>query len=603
MHNHTMIGRVDPMHIRFLLFAVLGAAIGLVALPALAAADTGNQIDWINLGMGLLGGLAIFLIGLEHLSAALQAAAGERLKMLLATFTQNQLKGAFTGALITALLNSSTVTTILVVGFVTAGVMSLTQSIGVIFGANVGSTITAQIIAFNVSQYALAMVAAGFAMRLIAKSEKMQHYGSMLTGLGMIFFGMGIIGDAMLPMRSYPPFIDLMARMENPLLGMTVGLIFTALVNSSAATLGIAIVMASDGLISLEAGIALALGANIGTIFTTLIAAIGKPREALRAAWVHGLFNIIGPLLWVPFIPWLAEIAIWLSPSHPELEGAARMGAEVPRQIANAHTVLNVVNALVFLNFAAVFARVVTWMWPDKPVEPKKVIIEPEFLSNELLETPSLALERVRMEIGRMGAITRDMLINIREAFTNQDRHAFEEVEKMDDQIDLLREYIIHYLGEIREQDLSEEQESEFVSLLSVTEDLESLADVIETDLVALGRVSLQTDEIRHSETIRALMRQLHAQLLTALQSAVEAITDNNPLKAQDVLAIKGEIQQAIDGALQHQAIRIVPGDAARLTGLRIEMEVLDKLERIYRLCRRIAKAALPAELLAEQAS
>lgn len=178
------------------------------------------------LGMGLFGGLAIFLIGLEFLSTALQAAAGERLKMLLATFTQNQLKGAIAGALITALLNSSTVTTILVVGFVTAGVMSLTQSIGVIFGANVGSTITAQIIAFNVAQYALAMIAAGFAIRLTAKSEKMQHYGSMLTGLGMIFFGMGIIGDAMLPMRSFQPFIDLMARMENPLLGMIVGLVF-----------------------------------------------------------------------------------------------------------------------------------------------------------------------------------------------------------------------------------------------------------------------------------------------------------------------------------------------------------------------------------------
>ena len=174
----------------------------------------------------MFGGLAIFLIGLEFLSTALQAAAGERLKMLLATFTQNQLKGAIAGALITALLNSSTVTTILVVGFVTAGVMSLTQSIGVIFGANVGSTITAQIIAFNVAQYALAMIAAGFAIRLTAKSEKMQHYGSMLTGLGMIFFGMGIIGDAMLPMRSFQPFIDLMARMENPLLGMIVGLVF-----------------------------------------------------------------------------------------------------------------------------------------------------------------------------------------------------------------------------------------------------------------------------------------------------------------------------------------------------------------------------------------
>ena len=602
MQNQRMVVSFKAMYIRLLVLALAGSAIGLVALPALAAADSGHEVDWFSLGMGLFGGLAVFLIGLEHLSAALQAAAGERLKMLLATFTQNQLKGAFTGAFITALLNSSTVTTILVVGFVTAGVMSLTQSIGVIFGANVGSTITAQIIAFNVSQYALAMIAAGFAMRLIAKTENMQHYGSMLTGLGMIFFGMGIIGDAMLPMRSYQPFIDLMARMENPLLGMTVGLVFTALVNSSAATLGIAIVMASDGLITLEAGIALALGANIGTIFTTLIAAIGKTREALRAAWVHGLFNIIGPLLWVPFIPWLADIATWLSPSHPELEGAARMGAEVPRQIANAHTVLNVVNALVFLNFTVVFARVVTWMWPDKPVEPKKVIIEPEYLSDELLETPSLALERVRMEIGHMGAITRDMLVKIREAFTTQDRHAFEEVEKMDDQIDLLREYIIHYLGEIREQDLSEEQESEFVSLLGVTEDLESLADVIETDLVALGRGSLQTEEIKHSETIRALMRQLHAQLLTALQAAVEAIAENDPRKAQDVLAVKGDIQQAIDEALKHQATSMVPRDTARLAGLRIEMEVLDKLERIYRLCRRIAKAALPAELLAEQA-
>lgn len=599
MHNHNMIGGVE--HIRVLVLALLGAAAGLVALPVLAAADSGNQIDWFNLGMGLFGGLAVFLIGLEHMSAALQAAAGERLKLLLATFTQNQLKGAFTGAIMTALLNSSTVTTILVVGFVSAGVMSLTQSIGVIFGANVGSTITAQIIAFNVSQYALAMIAVGFAMRLTAKSEKMQHYGSMLTGLGMIFFGMGIIGDAMLPMRSYQPFIDLMVRMENPLLGMAVGLIFTALVNSSAATLGIAIVMASDGLITLEAGIALALGANIGTIFTTLIAAIGKPREALRAAWVHGLFNIIGPLLWVPFIPWLADMATWLSPSHPDLEGAARMGAEVPRQIANAHTVLNVVNALVFLNFSVVFARVVTWMWPDKPVEPKKVIIEPEFLSNELLDTPSLALERVRMEIGRMGMITMDMLVKIREAFITQDQHAFEEVEKMDDKIDLLRDYIIRYLGEIREQDLSEEHEGEFVQLLGVTENLESLADVIETDLVALGQGSLQADEIRHSETIRVLMHQLHMKLLAALQLAVEAVTENDPVKAQDVLAIKGEIQQVIDTALQHQATRIAPRDTARLTGLRIEMEVLDKMERIYSLCRRIAKAVLPTELLAEQ--
>ena len=570
--------------------------------PALAAQAGGDRIDWFILGMGMFGGLAVFLFGLEHLSTALQASAGEKLKVILAKLTTNRFMGALTGALVTALMNSSTVTTILVVGFISAGVMTLTQSIGVIFGANVGSTITAQIIAFNVSQYALAMIAIGFSLRLVARTDKVMHYGTMLTGLGLVFFGMGIIGEAMLPLREYQPFLDLMVAMEKPILGVTVGLVFTALVNSSAATLGVAIVMATDGLISLEAGIALALGANMGTIFTTLIAAIGKPRDAVRAAWVHGLFNIIGPLIWVPFIPQLAEIAAWLSPSHPELTSMDRMAAEVPRQIANAHTVLNVVNAVVFLNFTALFARAVIWMFPDKPVEPAKVIVEPMFLNDALVDTPALALESVRKEVGHMGAITQAMLIQVREAFEQADRDALQSVEKMDDQIDLLHDLIIRYLGRVRMQPLSEQQEGEFVRLLGVVDDLESLADVIETDLVTLARDVLQTEQIKPSETVREMMKELHAQLVEALQVAVAAVEENDPRKAQDVLGIKDTIEQTIELALRHQATRLVPEDTAQLTGIRFEMEVLDKLERIYRLARRIAKAALPDEVLIERA-
>lgn len=201
-----------------------------------------------------------------------------------------------------------------------------------------------------------------------------------------------------------------------------------------------------------------------------------------------------------------------------------------------------------------------------------------------------------------MGTITQAMLIQVREAFEQADRNALQSVEKMDDQIDMLHDLIIRYLGRVRMQPLSEQQEDEFVRLLSVVDDLESLADVIETDLVTLARDVLQTEQIKPSETVREMMKELHAQLVEALQAAIAAIEENDPRKAQDVLGIKDTIEQAIELALRHQATRLVPEDTAQLTGIRFEMEVLDKLERIYRLTRRIAKAALPDEVLIERA-
>ncbi|MCP4001426.1 MAG: Na/Pi cotransporter family protein, partial [Gammaproteobacteria bacterium] len=203
---------------------------------------------------------------------------------------------------VTGVLNSSSVTTVLVVGFISAGVMNLTQSVGVIMGANIGSTITAQLLAFNLSAYALLPIAVGFFMIFTAKREKVKFLGMMLMGLGLVFFGMGIMSSAMTPLRSYQPFMDFLARMERPLLGILAGAVFTGLVQSSAATVGIAIAMATEGLLSLPGGIALALGANIGTCVTALLAALGKPAEAVRAAIVHIFFNILGVLIWLPFI-------------------------------------------------------------------------------------------------------------------------------------------------------------------------------------------------------------------------------------------------------------------------------------------------------------
>ena len=210
------------------------------------------------------------------------------------------------------------------VGFITAGLMSMAQSIGVIMGANIGTTITAQIVAFKVTEAAMLMVAVGFGMLFFSKQEKIKQYGGLIMGLGLVFFGMAVMGDAMKPLRSYQPFLDLMTSMENPLIGILIAAAFTGLIQSSSATTGIVIVMASQGFITLPAGIALAFGANIGTCMTAMQAAIGKPREAVRAAVVHVLFNVFGVLLWIGLIGRLAELVTWMSPVHEELTGSAK---------------------------------------------------------------------------------------------------------------------------------------------------------------------------------------------------------------------------------------------------------------------------------------
>jgi phosphate:Na+ symporter len=336
-------------------FLVLMVA-GLIATTALAQELETASIDGFRLLMGLFGGLALFLFGIDQMSTGLKAVAGERMATMLGTMTKNRFIGAITGAFVTAILNSSSVTTVLVVGFITAGIMNLSQSIGVIMGANIGSTMTAQIVAFNVTQYAMLPIAIGFGMIFFGKTEQMKHGGAMLFGLGLLFGGMGVMSDAMYPLRTYPPFLELMTKLENPILGILVGAVFTGLVQSSAATTGIAIVMASEGLMSLPAGIGLALGANIGTCVTAVLASIGKPVPARQAAAAHIVFNVLGVLIWLPFIGQLAQLATMVSPAHTELAGAARMAEEVPRQIANAHTIFYVANTLLFISFTGVLA-------------------------------------------------------------------------------------------------------------------------------------------------------------------------------------------------------------------------------------------------------
>ncbi|MGB5279473.1 MAG: Na/Pi cotransporter family protein [Gammaproteobacteria bacterium] len=574
---------------------IVGLLLVVFTHAALADETASQQVDWFYLSMGLFGGLAMFLYGMEQMSDGLQSAAGEKLKDVLAGLTKNRFLGAITGAFVTAVLNSSSVTTVLVVGFISAGFMTLTQSVGVIMGANIGSTFTAQIVAFNVTQYALLLVAVGFFMLFMAKTERVRHYGGMIMGLGLIFYGMGVMGEAMNPMRTYEPFLELMVKMENPVLGILIGAVFTGLVQSSAATTGIAIVMATEGLISLPAGIALSFGANIGTCVTAILAAIGKPPEAIRAAVVHISFNIAGVLLWVMFIPQLADFIIQISPSSPELTGKAQMAADVPRQIANAHTVFNLANTLIFIWFTPVFARVAEYMVREKPVT-EKVIVKPRYLSKELLDVPSVALENVRFEIGHMGEITSDMLTTLWMAFQTRDRDMVDEVVKMDDKIDVLSERILEYLSQIQQEALTDESSRNLQALMSATINIESLADVIESDLSEICKKYIDYD-LRESDVSLDLLVDFSQTVGNAFDQLVVAIKQNDEKAAAEVISVKEHIRHSVDNILKNQAGRIAVQTSKELLLFRMELELVDQLRRIYTLTKRVAREFIPDEL------
>ncbi len=574
---------------------ILVVLLVLFAHSAKAEQVVPQDVDWFYLIMALLGGLAMFLYGMEQMSDGLQSAAGDKLKSVLSGLTRNRFLGALTGAFVTAVLNSSSVTTVLVVGFISAGFMTLTQSVGIIMGANIGSTFTAQIVAFNVTQYALLLVAIGFFMLFSAKRERIRHQGSMIMGLGLIFYGMGVMGEAMNPLRTYEPFLQLMVMMENPLLGILVGAVFTGLVQSSAATTGIAIVMATEGLISLPAGIALSFGANIGTCVTAMLAAIGKPVEAIRAAVVHITFNIAGVVLWLMFIPQLAEFITHISPSAPELAGKAKMAAEVPRQIANAHTVFNVANTLVFIWFTPLFAKLAKLIVREKPVE-EKVIVTPRYLNKGLLEVPSVALENARFEIGHMGEITSDMLTTLWMAFQNRDRNMVEEVIKMDDKVDVLSELILEYMSEIQQESLTDESSHTLQSLMSATINIESLADVIESELSLICKKFIDYD-LRESDETLTLFADFANTVGQAFDKLVEAIKNNDESIAAEVIAMREQIRHLVDDILKNQATRIGIQTGKHLLLVRLELEILDHLRRIYTLTKRIAREFIPDEL------
>ena len=275
---------------------------------ALYAASSSQDISWMMLIFGLFGGLALFLFGMELMSEGMKKTAGNQMRTILGALTRNRVIALFCGAFVTMVIQSSSATTVMLVSFVQAGLMTFAQSMGVILGADIGTTITAQMIAFKLTDYALLMIAIGFIVRMLGKTDNVKNIGEAILGFGVLFFGMKMMSDAMKPLRTYAEFINLLKGLENPILGILVGAAFTALVQSSSAFTGVIIVLAQQNLITLDAGIPMVFGANIGTCVTAGLASIGTSRDAKRVALAHVLFKIAGVFLFIFWIPYFADL-------------------------------------------------------------------------------------------------------------------------------------------------------------------------------------------------------------------------------------------------------------------------------------------------------
>ena len=350
------------------------------------------------------------------------------------------------------------------------------------------------------------------------------------------------------------------------------------------------IVLAGGGFITLEAGIALCFGANVGTCVTALLAALGRPRGAMRLATVHVLFNLLGVLVWLPLIGHLAEVVRAISPATEGLAESARLAAETPRQVANAHTLFNVANTLLFVGFAPLFARLAERMVPDRQAD-KDARVEAKYLDRSLLDTPALALDRARMELLHLGNRARDMYAEIPDVVLRGKLDQLEELGRRDEAIDALHAQVVTYLGDVSMESLEPEQTEELMRLVEAANAIENIGDVIETNLCALGRSRLEAGLVISPGTT-AMLEELHAVVGHALDAGTVAVIQRNASQADYVLGLKKEVKSLFAEASTHGVERLVAEEPNRITAYRIEMDLVGDLQRIYFFCRRMARVA-----------
>ena len=559
-------------------------------------AESTEEIMWWVIIMTLLGGLALFLYGMEKMSSGMKKAAGDQMRSILSALTNNRYMGLMVGAFVTMIIQSSSATTVMLVSFVQAGLMTFVQSLGVILGADIGTTITAQLVAFKLTDYALLMIAIGFALMMFGRNENQKNVGESILGFGILFYGMKLMSDAMHPLRTYEPFIKTLSHLENPIMGLLVGAAFTALIQSSSAFTGIVIVLAQQGLLSLDAGIPLIMGANIGTCITAGLASIGASREAKRVAMAHVLFKITGVLLFIFWIPWFADLIRVISPTS-QAEGLAHLSAVVPRQIANAHTIFNVGLALAFIPFTSFFARIIMKIYPDVEDE-KDLTIATWHLDESAVETPALALDLARSEVARMAKITNRMLDSFIRPFLEQDPGMdkihpqltlMEGIEMREKKVDFLEDKVKNYLLLIGQEELSDKQVPEVFGMITISSQLENIGDLIQRNISKLVDKK-RILEFDFSDEGKAELLRYHRKVCKQISRLEKSFSDLDPKRALKVMTKEEKYLNLEEEYRASHLERLQSSREESLETHGIHTELMDLMKRINIYTGEIAK-------------
>ena len=539
-----------------------------------------RRSNWVfMLVIGLFGGLTLFLYGINKMSDGLKESAGDKMRSILKRLTKNRVVGVLVGAFITVVVQSSSATTVMLVSFVQAQLMTFVQTLGVILGADIGTTVTAQLIAFRLTDVALLIMAVGFLVRVVSKVDKVRSTGDFLMGFGMLFFGMYMMSEAMSPLRNFAPFTNMLTSLQTPLFGVLIGTVFTAIIQSSAAFVGIIIVMAQQNLIPLEAGIPLLFGANIGTCITAILASLTTGREAKRVALAHTFFKVVGVLIFIWWIPSFAKFISTLSDS-------------LPRQIANAHTVFNVGMTILFLPFLNVMAKIVYKLLPDKPepevVSPYKI----KHLEYSLISTPSLALSLAKVEVLRMGGKVQKMVKDIIQPFFGGPASILDEVHEQEEEVDFLHEEIMKYVTKISRQSIAKERIDEAFQMLHTVVELEHIGDLVDKNLRPLARKKKMLG-CEFSEEGRAEILEFHVKVMKQLSRAMDVFRDVNLDKAERMKYKERKYMDLEAEFRQSHFQRVTKQIPESIASGEIHLELMDYLKQISSYATSIARNLL----------
>ncbi len=528
----------------------------------------------LGVAFGILGGLALFLYGMVMISSGLQKTAGQRTRLILEKMTDNPIKGIATGAATTALVQSSSVITVFLVTMVNSQLLTLRNAVGVIFGANIGTTITAQMVAFNIGLYALPVIAFGFLVNFLARKPFQKYLGEALLGVGFIFLGMIFMNLGVKPLQDSTFFMQILKTFgDQPFWGIVSGAVFTGIIQASSATIALVIAMAMQQMIDLQAAIAITLGANIGTCVTALIGSIGTSRNAKRVAVIHLMFNFIGT-------------AIIFLPLKYFVQLVSLTANDLPRQIANAHTIFNIVTTIALLPFISGLILI-----SKKIIRGEDYSLEKAgYLDRKMLKVPSIAIEQATKEIKRMAEITFEMLSQSKDVLFESKRDRLKVIEKQEIALDQIHHTLDGYLIELSETDISSRERQRLASLMHSITDVERVGDLIH-NIAGIGSTKVQEHQ-KFSPTATKELRHMYDEAEQMYVKAVDAFIREDVQLASKVVDIDTQIDSMEEEYMNNHLERLRRETCSPKAGI-LFADLLRNLERIGDHANNIANAVI----------